>query len=143
MTTPDYDLVIIGGGYAGMTAGTYAARARLNVLLIEKLVPGGQILITDWIENYPGFPEGISGMDLAQKIQQQAERFGLKIENGEVTSLDLSNPIKKIILGDKTITSHTLIIASGASPPKTRRSGRRTFLGKRGFLLRYLRWNVL
>ena len=130
MTTPDYDLVIIGGGSAGLTAGMYAARARLNVLLIEKLVPGGQILVTDWIENYPGFPKGISGADLAQKIHQQAERFDLKIENGEVTSLDLSTPIKKIILGDKTITSHTLIIASGASPRKLGVPGEEQFYGK-------------
>lgn len=130
MTTPDYDLVIIGGGSAGLTAGMYAARARLNVLLIEKLVPGGQILVTDWIENYPGFPEGISGADLAQKIHQQAERFDLKIENGEVTSLDLSNPIKKIILSDKAITSHALIIASGASPRKLGVPGEEQFYGK-------------
>ncbi|MCW8801450.1 MAG: FAD-dependent oxidoreductase, partial [Desulfobacter sp.] len=63
----EYDLVIIGAGPAGLTAGLYAARARMNVLLIEKAVPGGQVLITDWIENYPGFPEGISGFDLAEK----------------------------------------------------------------------------
>lgn len=130
MIKPDYDLVIIGGGPAGMTAGVYAARARLNVILIEKLVPGGQILVTDWIENYPGFPEGLSGSDLAQKINQQAERFGLKIESGEVTSLDLSEPVKKIVLGDKTITCHSVIIATGASPRKLGVPGEEKFYGK-------------
>jgi len=83
----DYDLVIIGGGPSGLTAGLYAARAKLNVILIEKMAPGGQILATDWIENYPGFPEGLTGCDLAQKMAEQAKRFGLNIECGDVTFL--------------------------------------------------------
>jgi thioredoxin reductase (NADPH) len=116
MTTVDYDLVIIGAGPAGLTAGLYAARARMNVLLLEKAVPGGQILITDWIENYPGFPEGISGYDLSEKMKRQAEDLGLKIETAEVHSLNLSEKVKQIILKDRTITCKSLIIASGASP---------------------------
>jgi len=67
MEKTDYDLVIIGGGPAGLTAGLYAARARLNVILLEMITPGGQILVTDWIENYPGFPEGLTGTELVQK----------------------------------------------------------------------------
>ena len=90
----DYDLVIIGAGPAGLTAGIYAARARMNVLLLEKAAPGGQILITDWIENYPGFPEGISGYDLSEKMKIQAESLGLKIESAEVHSLNLSGETK-------------------------------------------------
>jgi len=74
MKSLDYDLVIIGGGPAGLTAGLYAARARLNVILIEKIVPGGQVLTTDWIENYPGFPEGISGPDLIQRMTEQVKK---------------------------------------------------------------------
>jgi thioredoxin reductase (NADPH) len=116
MTTVDYDLVIIGAGPAGLTAGLYAARARMNVLLLEKAVPGGQILITDWIENYPGFPEGISGYDLSEKMKRQAEDLGLKIETAEVHSLNLSEKVKEIGLKDRTITCKSLIIASGASP---------------------------
>lgn len=114
----DYDLVIIGAGPAGLTAGLYAARARMNVLLLEKTVPGGQIIVTDWIENYPGFPEGISGFDLAEKMKLQAEAMGLKIDTAEVHSLNLAPDIKAVVLKDKTITAKSLIIASGASPKK-------------------------
>ena len=118
MADTDYDLVIIGAGPAGLTAGLYAARARLNVLLLEKAAPGGQILITDWIENYPGFPEGLSGYDLAEKMRVQAEELGLKIETAEVHSLNLSSDIKEIVLKDRSIRTKSLIIASGASPKK-------------------------
>ena len=114
----EYDLVIIGAGPAGLTAGLYAARARMNVLLIEKAVPGGQILVTDWIENYPGFPEGISGYDLAEKIKEQALTMGLNIETAEVHGLDLSGTIREVIFKEKRIKTKSLIIASGASPKK-------------------------
>ena len=114
----DHDLVIIGAGPAGLTAGLYAARARLNVLLIEKAVPGGQIIVTDWIENYPGFPEGISGFDLAEKMKNQAEALGLKMETAEVQSLKLTPDVKEVVLQEKTIQAKSLIIASGASPKK-------------------------
>jgi len=129
MAKTDYDLVIIGAGPAGLTAGIYAARARMNVLLLEKAVPGGQILVTDWIENYPGFPEGISGFDLAEKMKTQAEELGLKIEPLEVHSLNLSEESKEIVLKDKSITTKSLIIASGASP-RTLGIGEDKFIGK-------------
>ncbi len=130
MKSIDYELVIIGGGPAGLTAGLYAARARLNVILIEKVVPGGQVLTTDWIENYPGFPEGISGPDLIRKMTEQVKKFDLNIESNEVISLDLSEPVKKIRLSDRTITSHTIIIATGASPKKLGIPGEDIFFGK-------------
>ena len=126
----DYDLVIIGGGPAGLTAGLYAARARLNAVLIEKAVAGGQMITTDWIENYPGFPEGISGPDLVQKMAEQVQRFELKIETNEVLSLDLSQAVKKIALADRTVSAHTLIIASGASPRKLGIPGEAMFFGR-------------
>ncbi len=125
----DYDLVIIGAGPAGLTAGIYAARARMNVLLLEKTAPGGQILITDWIENYPGFPEGISGYDLSEKMKIQAESLGLKIESAEVHSLNLSGKAKEIILQDRALTTKSIIIASGASPKKLG-IGEEKFFGK-------------
>ena len=86
-----------------MTAGIYACRAKLKTLMIEKLVPGGQVLSTDWVDNYPGFPEGISGFDLVDRMRQQAERFGLSVASDEVTGVDFSarkrsfrGPIKPI-----------------------------------------------
>ena len=130
MKNVDYDLVIIGGGPAGLTAGLYAARARLKVILIEKIVVGGQIVISDWIENYPGFPEGLSGSDLAQRLTEQAKRFDLNIENNAAVSVDLSDPVKTIVLNDRTVTTHTIIIATGASPKKLGVPGEETFYGK-------------
>ncbi|MDM8525963.1 thioredoxin-disulfide reductase [Desulfococcaceae bacterium HSG8] len=130
MKKADYDLVIIGGGPAGLTAGLYAARAKLNVILLEKFAPGGQVLITDWVENYPGFPEGITGADLVMKMAEQAKNFGLSIESDEVLSADISGPVKTINLNSKTITAHTIIIATGASPRKLGIPGEDTFFGK-------------
>ncbi len=130
MKQVDHDLVIIGGGPAGLTAGLYAARARMDVLLIEKVVPGGQVLITDWVENYPGFPEGISGPELSMKLKQQAERFDLTILNDDVTALDVSGPVKRLQLADASLSAHAVIIATGASPKRTGIPGEDRFYGK-------------
>jgi thioredoxin reductase (NADPH) len=130
MKSVDYELIIIGGGPAGLTAGLYAARSGLNVILIEKIVPGGQIMITDWIENYPGFPDGLSGPDLVQKMTDQVKRFDLSIESNEVVSVDFSEPVKKITLNDRTLTSHAINIATGASPKKLGNPGEETCFGK-------------
>jgi thioredoxin reductase len=84
----DYDQIIIGGGPAGLTAGIYAGRARLCAVMLEKLMHGGQMMTTDLVENYPGFPEGISGFELSERLlRQQAERFELLMENGEVSEI--------------------------------------------------------
>ncbi len=130
MSNADYDLIIIGGGPAGLTAGLYAARARLKVILIEKVVPGGQIVVTDWIENYPGFPDGISGAELTQRMTEQAQRFGLEIEGDEVVSVDFSGSIKKLTLSDRTISSYAVIIASGASPKRIGVPGEDAYYGR-------------
>ena len=125
-----YDLIIIGAGPAGLTAGLYAARAQLNTLLFERLAPGGQVLNTDWVENYPGFPEGISGFDLVDKMTTQAERFGLKIQNDEVVGLELSQEKKIVITPNGDIETKALILACGATPKELGIEGERPFIGK-------------
>jgi len=127
----DHDLVIIGGGPAGLTAGLYAIRSRLNVLLVERVVLGGQIINSDLIENYPGFPEGISGYDLVQKMIEQVNKLKLPTETKEVISLDLSGPVKKIRLeGNKTMSALAIIIATGASPAKLGVPGEEILYGR-------------
>jgi thioredoxin reductase (NADPH) len=127
---PVYELIIIGGGPAGLTAGLYARRSRLNTLLIEKLIPGGQILNTDWVENYPGFPEGISGFDLVERMRQHAERFELPIINDDITSLS-SEGSEKILTGTQGVyRAKALIIASGAVHKKLGVHGEELLGGK-------------
>lgn len=130
MTQVNYDLLIIGGGPAGLTAGLYAARARLKVLLIERLVPGGQMVTTDRIDNYPGFPEGISGPELSMLMKAQAERFDLNIETNEVLSLDAAGRVKTVQVSDREITCKALIIATGASPKRLGVPGEAAFWGR-------------
>jgi len=115
MNTP-YDIVIIGGGPAGLTAGIYASRARMKTLLMEKAFCGGQVLITDKVENFPGFPEGISGPDLADTMVKQAARFGLEIKTTEAKGVTLKKGgVFGVRLGEsEEIQSLSLIIATGA-----------------------------
>ena len=129
--TTDYQLVIVGGGPAGLTAGLYAARSRLDVVLLEKGAAGGQVLNTDWIDNYPGFPEGISGFELADKMAAQAARFELKTRLAEAGSMDLSGRVKKIKLDDGSqLTTKALIIATGARPNQLGIPGEKELTGK-------------
>ena len=85
-----YDMVVVGGGPAGYTTALYAARAGLDVVVLEKLSAGGQMALTTQIDNYPGFDEGVDGFELAEKMQRQAERFGSKSEFADVTGMDLT-----------------------------------------------------
>ena len=125
-----YDVIIIGGGPAGMSAAIYAARARLKTLIIEKAGCGGQIAITDHLENYPGFETGINGFELAVKMQTQATAFGTEITYGEVLSVEVEGNIKRVVLQDKVFETKTIIIASGAAFKKLNVPGEEEFIGK-------------
>lgn len=113
---PVYDMVIIGGGPGGYTAALYAARAGMDVLLLEKLSAGGQMALTHQIDNYPGFPDGIDGFQLAEQMQQQAERFGAKTEYAEVSRVDLNAEPKVIESSEGTFYARTVVLATGAGP---------------------------
>ncbi|WP_052664977.1 thioredoxin-disulfide reductase [Nitriliruptor alkaliphilus] len=115
------DVVIIGSGPAGLTAAVYAARGNLEPLLIEGVVDGGptggQLTLTTDVENYPGFPDGITGPELILGMRAQAERFGTHFITEDVTSVDLSGPLKTLTTASgKTVTARSLIIATGAKP---------------------------
>lgn len=111
-----YDLVIIGGGPGGYTAALYGARAGLSTLVLEKLSAGGQMALTHRIDNYPGFPEGADGFELAESMQQQAERFGAVTEYAEVYSADLNAQPKIIETSEGNFQARAVIIATGAGP---------------------------
>ena len=113
-----YDTVIIGGGPAGYTAAMYAARAGLSTLVLEKLSAGGQMALTTQIDNYPGFPEGVDGFELAEKMQQGAERFGAESELAEVYSLELAQNPKVLHTSEGDFLAKTVILATGANPRK-------------------------
>nr|WP_197460538.1 thioredoxin-disulfide reductase [Thermodesulfatator autotrophicus] len=129
---PDiFDLAIIGGGPAGLTAYLYAARARLNTVLIEKTSPGGQVLITDFVENYPGFPDGISGFELIDTFIAQVKKLGFEPLREEVVRLeDLGLNKKLIFASDKELLAQTVIVASGAKPNTLGIPGEKEFTGR-------------
>lgn len=110
-----YDIIIVGGGPAGYTAALYATRAGLDTLVLEKMSAGGQMAMTNQLDNYPGYEEGIDGFTLAQKMQKQAERFGAKSEYGEVLKMNLSAEPKIIETADEIFYSKTVVIATGAN----------------------------
>lgn len=109
-----HDLIIIGGGPAGLAAGLYAARSRVDVILLEKLMPGGQAVTTSMVENYPGFEEGLSGADLLSRMEKQARRFGLKIEIRQVGKIILEDHYKRILSDREDFRSRAIIVATGA-----------------------------
>lgn len=111
-----YDMVIIGGGPGGYTAALYASRAGLDVIVLEKLSAGGQMALTEQIDNYPGFEDGVDGFELAEKMQQSAERFGAKSELAEVFSVDLMANPKIIETSEGTFYGKTVVISTGANP---------------------------
>lgn len=111
-----YDMIIIGGGPSGYSAALYASRAGMDVVVIEKMAPGGQMGLTDIIDNYPGFDEGIDGFTLGMNMQSGAHRFGAETKYAEVLSVDFSEKIKHVETSDGTFSAKTVVIATGASP---------------------------
>jgi thioredoxin reductase (NADPH) len=126
----EYDVVIVGGGPAGLTAGIYTARARLKSLLVEKAGPGGWIVNAGLVENYPGFPQGISGLELAELMNQQAVKFGLETLTAEVTGLELEGGQKAITTTEGNLVAKAVIIASGSDRMKLDVPGEEEFIGR-------------
>lgn len=124
------EVIIIGSGPAGLTAALYAARARLSPLVIAGSIWGGQLMTTTIVENYPGFPEGINGPDLMENMRKQAENFGAKIINVDVTKVNLNQDIKEVFVGDTMYRAKVVILATGASPRLLNIPGENEFWAK-------------
>ncbi|MDQ7798923.1 MAG: thioredoxin-disulfide reductase [Candidatus Edwardsbacteria bacterium] len=127
----NYDIAILGAGPAGLTAGLYAGRGGLKAAIIEKMMPGGLVANTERIDNYPGFPEGISGYELAQRMEQQAKKFGAEILSAQADGVSAHDKFQLISLSDgSTVKSRALIIATGAFPKTLGVPGEKELLGK-------------
>lgn len=125
-----YDVIIIGAGPAGLTAGIYAARGGLKTGIIELGMPGGQAALTERIDNYPGFPEGIGGYELMNSFHKQAVAFGAEFIFEEVTGFDLSSSIKKVVTDMQTIEARAVIITAGSKPRLLGVPGEQQFRGR-------------
>jgi thioredoxin reductase (NADPH) len=126
----NYQIVILGGGPAGLAAGLYASRNKINTLLIEKAMMGGLAVYSELIENYPGFPDGIDGVELGKLMLKQAEKFGLKTVYAEVTGLDLKRPVKIVKTSEGDFTAKAVIIALGSERIKLDAPGEKEFVGR-------------
>ena len=125
-----HDVIIIGAGPAGYTAGIYCARARHDTLLISGILPGGQLMNTTDVENYPGFSDGIMGPDLMTVMRKQTEKMGTKIIDDEVTSVDFKNNPLKVKTASEEFEARAVIVCTGANPRKIGLDGEQTFAGK-------------
>ncbi len=125
-----YDMVILGGGPGGYTAALYAARAGLKVILLEKLSAGGQMALTSHIDNYPGYPEGVDGFELGEKMRQGAERFGAETELAEVYSVELKENPKVIHTSEGDFFGRTVVLAMGANPRELGIPGEKELVGR-------------
>ncbi|MBI4710686.1 MAG: thioredoxin-disulfide reductase [Nitrospirae bacterium] len=126
-----WDVIIVGGGPAGLTAGLYTSRARLKSLLVERAFAGGQVTTTEWIENYPGFDEAVSGIELAQRMEKQAKKFGLEIIQGSVREISIDGKIKKALFENgETYEAKSIILCTGANPKPLNIEGEEKFRGR-------------
>ena len=127
----DYDVIILGAGAAGMSAALYTSRAMMKTLMLECLGPGGQLMITDEIENYPGFTNGVKGPVLAKEMEDQALRFGAELEYTEVEGLDdLDKPLKVVRTDDREYTAKAIIVATGGAHNKLGVTGEDELAGR-------------
>lgn len=125
-----YDVVVIGGGPSGLTAAIYTSRAQLSTLVVNKGAPGGLVATTEWIENYPGFPDGVAGAELGRAMQSQAQRFGTEFASGEPEEIHLAADPKVIRVAGQDIKARAVIIATGTTPKKLNVPGEREFHGR-------------
>lgn len=125
-----YDVIIIGGGPAGLTAGLYTSRAKLNTLLVEQMMVGGQVMTTTKVENYPGFPGGIDGPDLVGRFHEHCQEFGLQISNGEAQKLVDAGEHKLVTVDGKELRAKSVIITTGAEPRKLGIPGEQKLTGR-------------
>lgn len=125
-----YDMIIIGGGPAGYTSALYAARAGLDVLVLEKFSAGGQMALTHEIDNYPGFESGVDGFTLAEKMKAQAEKFGAKTKNAEVLAVEPEEKLKVVITAKERYISKTVVLAMGANPRELGIQNERELVGR-------------
>jgi thioredoxin reductase (NADPH) len=130
-TGPKHDLIIVGGGPAGLSAAIYASRDRLDTLLIEKNLTGGMINEAEKVDNFPGFHEGVSGMELTAKMYQQAQKYGLKDINAEVSLIEVKGKHDFLVkTGDEEYSSKAVIIAGGSDKQKMDAPGEKEFIGR-------------
>ena len=130
MSMQIYDMAVIGGGPGGYTAALYAARAGLNVVVLEQLSAGGQMALTEQIDNYPGFDAGIDGFTLGEQMQRGAEHFGAETILAEVESVELQEPVKRLKTSEGIIMTRTVVIATGATPRPLGVSGEKEWTGR-------------
>jgi len=123
--------VILCGGPAGLTCAIYSCRGRFSTLLLERMMPGGQVVLNDIIENYPGFPEGLHGYELADRFHRHAQRFGAQIENVEVTGVDTSaRPFRVEVASNESRLARSILISTGSRPRRLGVPGEKEFLAK-------------
>ena len=125
-----YDMIVVGGGPGGYTAALYAARAGLDTMVLEKLSAGGQMALTEQIDNYPGFEDGIDGFSLGEKMKRGTERFGVETKLTEVLSLDLSGTVKKAATSEGPLFARTIVLATGAGPRELGVESEQELIGK-------------